>query len=207
MSNSSKKARVVRKHNPKECFTESTYREKSFDKLMEDFGSRCAYSMLHVERVSQHNMEVDHHNPEITGKKLHAYGNLYPAFSLCNNSKSGVWPKPNQRKQLRQRYLDPCKETDYGAHIFEDLATGTLLSDTPEGIYHIENLDLNNQWLKARRLERTEDKGLLSKKAFVAKDSVGADIEIMRTLFARVEKVVDFGIKPVPSMPNGRVPL
>jgi hypothetical protein len=200
MPSSSKVPRVNRKHKAEECFTLSTYREKSFDKLMEDFEKRCAYSMVHVDATSEHNMEVDHRDPTIRGKKLHAYGNLYPAFSLCNNSKSGVWPTKNDLKE-RRRYLDCCKEQDYGNHLFEDVASGEILTVSKEGVFHVENLDLNNDWLKTRRRERTEDKKILETMKALAPQVSGelrreAERDIA-TLTERLKKAIP-EIAPLP---------
>jgi hypothetical protein len=41
------------------------------------------------------------------------------------------------------RLLNPCKETDYGEHIFEDPATGELKGASPPGCTQIRICDLN----------------------------------------------------------------
>lgn len=173
---------------------------------MDDFAGKCAYSMISVEAVCEHNMEVDHHDPTIKGKKLHAYGNLFPAFSLCNNAKSGVWPKAADVAR-RKRFLNPCKEQDYGEHLFEDPATGEIVTDTPEGVFHLEGLDLNNEWLMKKRRQRTEDKQLLSQRAIVAKDTVSLEAKVFDTLFQRIERLGNESIPAIPPMPIGRSPL
>ena len=160
MPSSSKIPRITRKHSPTLIFSDSELRHKALDKLLEDFLNRCAYSLVHVETSSKHNMEVDHHNPTIKGRKRNVYRNLYPAFSLCNNHKRKRWPtKADLRKRLR--FLDPCKEADYNDQLFEDPLTGELLPTTPEAVYHIENCGLNHPWFNQQRLKRSENERLL----------------------------------------------
>jgi hypothetical protein len=156
---------------------------------------------MHVKTSSEPGMEVDHYNPTLKGNKYHAYGNLYPAISLCNNAKTDVWPK--SAKKSRQRFLDPCKEQDYGEHIFEDSNTGELLTDTEEGIFHIENIDLNNEWLKEKRRERTGLRRSIS--TALIKDTAAESAEF-KALFDQINRLVDEGIPPIPSMPSGRTP-
>jgi len=206
MSNSSKTPRVVRKHDCNECYTEWTYREKAFAKLMEDFGKRCAYSLLHVDEISEHNMEVDHHNPTLRASQLHRYGNLYPAFSLCNNSKRKVWPKKADLKK-RRRYIDCCIEQDYGVHFYEDRPSGELLPVTPEGVYHIENCDLNNDWLKKKRLDRTEDKQILTVLRSLSKSANPKERADACKSLAAMEARVERNIPEIPLLPAGVEPL
>lgn len=206
MSSSSKIPRVVRKHDAKQSFTESTYRKKAFPKLMDDFEKRCAYSMVHVSVTSETNMEVDHFNSTLAGKKRHTYSNLYPASSVCNGAKRDVWPTKNDLKK-RRRFLDCCIETDYGVHFFEDKATGELLPVTAEGVYHIENCDLNNDWLKQRRLERTENKKILAALNDAAASPIGPTKQNSQDLISVMEERIKIGIPKIPALPPGSVPL
>ena len=154
MPTSSKNPRVKRNHDLKHRFKDSELRHETLDSLLADFENRCGYSMLHVEDASRHNMEVDHFDPTIGGAARNDYFNLIPAYSQCNNAKRRTWPP---RKDTRQRYLNPTKESDYGVHIFEDAATGELLPISEEGVYQIENCALNSKFLRMKRRERTED--------------------------------------------------
>src|SRR5258708_40289089 len=120
--------RVVR--NPrKRKFTASTYRKaKPF--LLNDFESRCAYSLQHVNRVGYKCMEADHFNPNLRGPARNDYSNLFPATRHCNGSKSDSWPDAHFTR-LGARFLNPTKEQDYGAHIFEDTTSYELIGTTP----------------------------------------------------------------------------
>ncbi len=173
---------------------------------MEDFERRCAYSLVHVETLSDHNMEVDHHNPTIKTRKLHAYGNLYPAISLCNNSKSGVWPKPKQMAQ-RLRFLDPCKEQDYGVHLFEDPDKGCeLVAVSPEGLFHWENCDLNNEWLKRKRRERNEDIEFKTAYVCVLKADKNPENQLLLSLLQPILDRMQRNIPSIPrSLPGARI--
>lgn len=200
MPSSSKTPRVIRQHDPDESFTDATYRKKSFPKLMEDFDERCAYSLVHVEEIGKLNMEVDHFNPTLKGKKRHSYRNLYPATSVCNRAKSHVWPTTKDI-QKRRRYLDCCKETEYGVHLFEDRTTGELLPVTPEGVYHVENCDLNNDWLKRKRRERSEDATILAALKSGAASPLGPGKRKSEEAIAIIGSRVERGIPIISKLP------
>jgi len=51
--------------------------------------------------------------------------------------------------------LNPYKERDYDRHIFEDLETGEVYSDSPAGKWHIRQLCLNDPFLVEARKDRT----------------------------------------------------
>jgi hypothetical protein len=170
---------------------------------MEDFEKRCAYSLVHVETISEHNMHVDHHDPTVKGKKLHAYGNLYPAASLCNNSKSGVWPTKKERAR-QHRFLDPCKEQDYGEHIFEDLQTCELVAVSRAGLYQIENCDLNNKWLTGKRLERRKDDKLRYQTMAIARWGSDPRTDILlQSVIASLTEKMKLHIPAIPPPPQG----
>lgn len=128
---------------------------------MKDFDQRCAYSLQHVERIGEITMEIDHHNPTLKGVALHQYENLFPATRHCNGSKLGSWPsKEAQAKGVR--FLNPCKEQDYGSQIFEDPNTHVLIGTTPAAIYHIDVLQLNAHFLVQERIDRAVLSELIS---------------------------------------------
>lgn len=148
MSNLSK-PRVVRKHKRKKKYSKWNYRD-ALPFLLDDFEQRCAYSMVHVKQVGHGAMHVDHHNPRL--KRKSPYANLYPAYSICNQSKGDDWPS----KKSGNRYLDPCAETDYDEQIFEDPLTHALVGINKAARYHILMLDLNNPALVHHRGERAK---------------------------------------------------
>lgn len=106
-------------------------------------------------------MEVDHHNPKLKGRRRHQYENLFPASHHCNGKKGEQWPTAQDIID-GLRFLNPRKEQDYGVHLFEDPLTFELVGTTPAGVYHIENLDLNNPYFVRKRRVRKELKDLLS---------------------------------------------
>jgi hypothetical protein len=202
MSGTSKKPRIERKHDAEKVFTDATYRSGAFDWLMEDFGDRCAYSLIHRSTVGDHNIEVDHFNPSAKGAKRHRYGNLYPAYSACNNAKRKAWPKKRDLEK-RRRYLDCCKEEDYGVHLFEDAATGELLATTPEGVYHAENCSLFSEWLKLKRRERTEDAQVISGLKKIAATLSGPELKAMNDNIDLLQRRLNTAIPPIKALPTG----
>lgn len=146
--------RIVKRSDVRQQYNENDYREALPD-LLQDFGDRCAFSMLHKRAngpIGQ--MEVDHFNPHLQGAEKHHYSNLYPACRHVNKKKA-KFPYPRD-VQAGRRLLDPCKETDYGAHIFENANTHELVAISPEGRVQIDVLDLNEStfvWYRQRRTE------------------------------------------------------
>ena len=127
-------------------------------------------------------------------------------FHCAINAKRKVWPKKKDL-QNRRRYLDCCKETDYGVHLFEDRATGELLPLTPEGVYQLENCDLNNEWLKAKRRERTEDQKILAALKAGAASPLGPDKAKSSEVIAIMNDRIDRGIPEIAELPVGAAPL
>jgi hypothetical protein len=164
---SSTKPRVIRKHKPKRRFTQHTYR-KAKPYLLSDFENRCAYSLQHVHRIGWTTMEVDHFNPHLSAALRNRYENLFPATRHCNNSKSDQWPSKEAQRQ-GVRYLNPCKEMDYGAQIFEDPHTHELIGTTPAAVYHVRVLGLNADFLINERRERAALRKLLTETPVVVR--------------------------------------
>lgn len=100
-------------------------------------------------------MEVDHFDPRKKSNLHQKYDNLFLSTRHCNKSKRDAWPTTSQRKR-GLRLLNPCEETDYGVHIFENIATGELFSPTPEGRFHLRVMDLNAPHFVNERKLRTE---------------------------------------------------
>jgi hypothetical protein len=150
---SSTKPRIVRKHFPNKVITRTTFR-RAWSFLSLDFEERCAYSMQHTYRAGgQKCMEVDHFNPNKKPDPIQEYTNLFLSTRHCNGAKRDRWPT-NKERQLGARFLNCCKEPDYGVHIFEDPDTHDLVGLTPEGRYHVRNCDLNAPHLTEERAER-----------------------------------------------------
>jgi hypothetical protein len=102
---------------------------------------------------------VDHFNPRIRGKKRNHFTNLMLASAHCNLRKWKQWPSLSDELE-GLRFLNCTEEQDYGAHLYEDRATGRLYGSTPAGRYHIEGMDLNNPYLCERRRRRTHLRAL-----------------------------------------------
>jgi hypothetical protein len=100
-------------------------------------------------------MEVDHFNPHKKNDYIQVYDNLFLATRHCNGAKRDRWLS-NRQRRLGARFLNCCKETDYGVHILEDPDTHELVGVTPEGKYHVRNCDLNAPHLVEERAERAE---------------------------------------------------
>ena len=138
---SSPAPRLTRNHKPARSFKDHNYRE-ALPSLLKETGGRCAYSLRHEMIAGTNNIEVDHFNPDLRGKRRHDYSNLLPAESVCNGSKLAFWPTEEQRA-AGIRLLNPFEEQDFGNHICEDIDSHNLIGMTPTGRFHIIKLKLN----------------------------------------------------------------
>jgi hypothetical protein len=112
--------------------------------------------MRHVQLADgERHMEIDHFNPRLKDPARNRYRNLMLATRLCNLMKRDRWPKKWQ-SQRGLRFLNPCREQDYGKHIFEDPLTHNLIGTTPAGRYQIDSCDLNHPSLVWEREYRAE---------------------------------------------------
>ena len=100
-------------------------------------------------------MDIDHHNPKLKHPDKNAYKNLFLATRHCNGKKGDNWPEQVQRAK-GMRFVNPCIETDYGYHLFEDPVTFEIWGATPAGRYHVRILDLNAEHLIKERRRRNE---------------------------------------------------
>jgi hypothetical protein len=124
--------------------------------LRRDFEDRCAYSCQHLSRAGGLKaMDVDHFDPRKKEDFIQQYANLFWATRHCNGAKWKYWPSAGEQAR-GLRYLNPCREQDYGEHIFEDPQTHLLVGVTPAGRYHIRMCDLNADHFVAERRERAE---------------------------------------------------
>jgi hypothetical protein len=130
--------------------------------LMRDFSGRCAYSMQHNSRCGI--LEVDHFDPRKKKDVKQQYENLFPASRYCNGKKSDVWPTSFEGS-AGCRFLNPCKETEYGECIFEDQTTHQLIGITPAARWHIRVCGLNADHLINERRRRSQHWELLRRTA------------------------------------------
>lgn len=192
MSTSSK-PRVVRKNKPTKIYTKSNYR-KALPMLLEDFDNRCAYSMVHVARVGETAMHVDHFDPR--KKRRSKYSNLFPAYSSVNIAK-GESPVESE---FGTRLLNPCEETDYGEQIFEDPNTHVLVGTSANARYHITILRLNDPHLVLARKERATHRALLKQCPILVK---GGFSEAASKL-AELEEILRTHIPDIPPPPHAQ---
>jgi hypothetical protein len=109
--------------------------------------------MQHEERAGR--LEVDHFDPRRKKELRQDINNLFPASRHCNGKKSNHWPN-NTEIAAGCRFLNPCKEIDYGEQIFEDPITHNLIGTTPAAIWHIRICGLNAEHLVFERAKRSE---------------------------------------------------
>jgi hypothetical protein len=148
-------SRISRGPAPRGKLTAKNYRKRAMESLRRDFSDRCAYSLRHTLQAGIECMEVDHFNPQLTGRARNDYRNLMWSTRLCNNAKRVYWPSvADQKKGVR--FLNPCEEWDYGNHIFEDPVTHKLVGGTAAGVYHIRMLRLNHETFIWERTVRAQ---------------------------------------------------
>ena len=121
--------RVKRTQRPRGKLTKHNYRERALPSLLIDFQNRCAYSMRH-QKMADGSLDVDHFDPREKRNYLQRYNNLFLASPHCNGRKSDFWPTVSEERQ-GIRFLNCCKEYDYGKHIFEDPRTNEVFGVTP----------------------------------------------------------------------------
>jgi hypothetical protein len=178
--------------------TDSSYRRKALPFLLEDFEYRCAYSMRSLHLVSDREREIDHFNPTSGNRFRNHYSNLFLSSRHCNGAKSDHWPRLADRKR-GIRYLNPCKEIDYGVAILENRDTGELIGQSPSAKYHIHKLDLNAPFLVELRLERTALIRLLFSKPFLWDRSRHPEsFHHLESELYLISQIVRHSILPVP---------
>lgn len=166
MSNS-EVPRLVRRARPKQQFARTKYRN-ALPLLLEEFEGRCVYSGQHWKRAGGIKcLEVDHYDPRLKKRPKQDYYNLLLATRHCNGAKGEFWPTPSELAQGLY-VINPCRETDYGHHVFEDPRHHRLWGATPTGIWHIRRLDLNAPHLVCERRDRAEIWRLLRQQYGVA---------------------------------------
>jgi len=68
------------------------------------------------------------------------------------------------------RFLDCCREWDYGEHIFEDPTTHRVVGVTPPGRYHVRMCDLNAPHLIRERKDRSQLRRILAASPVIIRD-------------------------------------
>ena len=185
--------RILRSQTPPRYY--QTYR-KYLSFLRIDFDDRCAYSMQHYTRAGGLTaMEIDHHNCNLPDAVRNNYDNLFLSTKHCNGHKLA---KPSERDiRLGLRFLNPCIEDDYGTHIFEDPDTFELWGDTPEGRYHIRNLDLNAYHLILERKTRHAARTEWEKEGLVTTADPAADLDGTGVFLSSMKGEIDRMIPPI----------
>ena len=170
--------------------------------LVRDFDARCAYSMMHLAQAgTMVHMEVDHHNPTLTGAKRHQYGNLFLASRHCNLRKGHWWPT-REEAQRGERFLNPCAEMDYSVHIFEDPNTHELVAATPAGHWHIKALDLNHVNFVEKRKDRAAVLAALKPMQKPAVLNRQQSFAMAHQLLVQLFRVAETSIPPIPPPPR-----
>ena len=154
---------------------------------MRDFAGRCAYSCQHVSRAGGPKcMEVDHFDPRRKKDVVQNYENLFLSTRHCNGAKRD---RPTAKERAAGlRFINPCKEWDYGKHLFEDPQTHRLVGVSPEGIYHIRCCDLNAPHLIDERRDRAYIRGLGI--TVNHPGSLDASTDAIRALLAQVDLMI-----------------
>jgi hypothetical protein len=143
-------------------------------------------------------MEVDHFNPRLPQRLRNRYQNLYLASRHCNNSKRQHWPTPNQI-EAGIRFLDCCREWDYGEHIFEDIETHRVKGVSPAGRYQVRMCDLNAPHLVRERRTRSQLRMVLTSWPAVIRD-LEKSLEVFN-LLKLLNSIADRFIPPIPPAP------
>ena len=137
MAQNKRTPRIHRGSAPKGVrLTDWNLREKMLPHLLEVFGHRCAYSQRHDLVTGTSCLDIEHFNPTLTGAAKNRYSNLMLGAHLTNMVKTDTWPTLRQRRK-GIRFLNPCKEQDYGIHLFEDPVSHLIVSSTPAGRFHM----------------------------------------------------------------------
>jgi hypothetical protein len=115
---------------------------KAREHLRRDFNYRCAYCIVHEQKVGgMETFTIDHFHPRSQGGRVNDYANLYWACVGCNRFKGESGTTTAERRQ-GVRFADPCREQDYGVHFVEN-EQSEMVPQTRCGEYHVLTLRLN----------------------------------------------------------------
>jgi hypothetical protein len=112
--------------------------------------------------------------------------------SHCNRAKSNLWPT-NKEKDNGIRFLNCCKEVDYGVHIFEDPDTHEVVGVTSEGRYHVDACDLNADHFIDERKRRARIWDVLNERQITLKGGLALPPEL-----ALLQEMVKHMIPKIP---------
>jgi hypothetical protein len=129
----------------------------------------------------------------------HATGPLLLASAHCNSAKSDNWPSAAQER-CGVRFLNCCREQDYGAVLFEHRTTHLLVGTTPAAKYHIEMLDLNADHLVQERSERARLRDLLDHRPALLR--LPHYDEHLVDVIDALRRCVEEMIPPIPAPPD-----
>jgi hypothetical protein len=184
--------RIKKVNLPPKPFKRHKYRD-ALPYLMRDFDGRCAYSMQHHARAGK--LEVDHFDPRLKKELFHKYDNLFPASRHCNCAKSDNWPN-HEELAAGCRFLNPCKEMDYGEQILEDARTHIVIGTNPAAKWHIRMCGLNAPHLVNERRRRAEHRELLHRTIVLFK----GDVVAVRQLIEHFQDEVELMIPEIPKL-------
>lgn len=162
------------------------------EELKRDFKDRCAYSMQHEVHAGQ--LEVDHFDPNQKKDKVQDYNNLFLASKHCNLKKLNWQPKKSE-KEVGCRYLNPCREMDYGEQIFADPSSHELIGVTAAAKWHIRFCGLNATHLVRERANRAHFQNLILDVPIRIRFSIDAAAKAIEAF----QSVVEFMIPEIPA--------
>jgi hypothetical protein len=168
-------------------------RKEIFPHLLEVFEHRCAYSRRHDLVTGKSCLDLEHFNPTLTGKARHRYDNLMVGTHLSNMAKRKIWPSLRDRRK-GIRFLNPCKEQDYGTHLFEDPISHRIVSSTPAGRFHIVTCNLNDESYVWERTRRANLRAQISQPRIFLMSP-----EEISPLVNEVSRLVEVMIPPIPA--------
>jgi hypothetical protein len=193
MARNKRTPRIHRGSAPKGVrLTSWNLRKKMLPHLLEVFGYRCAYSQRHDLVTGKSCLDIEHFNPKLTGAARNRYSNLMLGAHLTNSVKTNTWPTLRQRRK-GIRFLNPCKEQDYGVHLFEDPVTHRIVSSTPAGRFHIVACNLNDESYVWERMTRANLRAQIPQPRILPMPPV----EISQ-LASEVSRLVEVMIPPIP---------
>ena len=134
-------------------------------------------------------MEVDHFDPRQKKVLIQDYENLFPASRHCNGKKSDIWPT-RAEQDAGCRFLNPCREMDYGEQVFEDPQTHQLVGVTAAARWHIRVCGLNADHLVLERRLRAERWATIRKQPLVAKGDHETVLELIQKFREAVETMI-----------------
>ena len=158
--------------------------------------------MRHVENSGgKRHMDVDHFDPKLRGKKRNAYANLMLATHHCNMMKNATWTKVTAGGPVK--LINPCEESDYGVHLFEDPVTHELVGITERGRLQIDTMDLNHPTFVRERRERSAYLAVKRSAAVFIKGSFSELLSALAIADTAYERCIPEIPEPPAESPNG----